>query len=180
MRRFSRLPVLSSRELGTQVRHRLRQEIAAQPPETTADLNFDGVHDMSFAFADEAIAKLLVARLLDDDQSRSLMASDVMADVADAIDACLTARGLVLFCVSDGPPRLLGDAAPHLDETMLAAYELGTFSASSLADRLGIKPAAANNRLKTLLRCGALARRQHVPERGGNEYRYLAPAAPAS
>lgn len=171
--------MLSSRELGAEVRHRLRQAIAAQPPETTADLCFDGVHDMSFAFADEAIAKLLVARLLDDDQSRSLLVSHATADVADALDAALTTRGLVLFCVSDGAPQLLGDAAPHLEETMLAAYELGTFSAPSLAERLGIKPAAANNRLKTLLRCGALARRQHVPERGGNEYRYLAPAAPA-
>jgi hypothetical protein len=179
MRRFSRSPVLSSRELGADVRRRLRQAIAEQPPETTADLCFDGVHDMSFAFADEAIAKLIVARLLDDDESRSLIASHATADVADAIDAALTPKGLVLFCVSEGSPRLLGDAAPHLEQTMLAAYELRTFSAPSLAEHLGIKPAAANNRLKALLRCGALARRQYVPERGGNEYRYLAPTAPA-
>lgn len=133
------------------------------------------MRDLSYAFADEAIVKLLVARLLDDDESRMVFVSHAGADVADAIDAALKVRGLVLFCASDGRPRLLGDSSPHLDETMLAAQELGTFSAGTLADRLGIKPAAANNRLKALLRSGALARRQHVPERGGNEYRYLAP-----
>ena len=177
MRRFSRSPVLATAAKGQEARHALRTTINAQPTGTAAQLSFDGVADVTHAFADEGIAKLLIARLLDRDEFHALYACAVNDDVRAALVAALAPRRVMLFCVSHGPPRLLG-APEHLEETMLAAWALGSFSVPELAETLGIKAPAANNRVKALLTSGAVMRRRDAPARGGNAYRYAAPPRP--
>jgi hypothetical protein len=62
-----------------------------------------------------------------------------------------------------------------LDETIKLAQELRNFSALQIAGELGLSQQAANNRLKELVRNGALVRRRIVPERGGKEFLYAVP-----
>jgi predicted transcriptional regulator len=60
---------------------------------------------------------------------------------------------------------------------MRLADVLGQFSVTEIAERLGVTPQAANNRIKALLRTGALSRQRSDPARGGREYLYRVPRA---
>jgi DNA-binding Lrp family transcriptional regulator len=61
--------------------------------------------------------------------------------------------------------------------TLFVVYEKGHTTAREVAERLGISPAAANNRLDALVKAGVLLREREVvgPPKGGHFYRYLNP-----
>jgi predicted ArsR family transcriptional regulator len=68
--------------------------------------------------------------------------------------------------------ELLG-GEPALRDTIAAATRLGVkFSASELGLELGVSPQAMNNRLKALVRMGALVREAVVVPGGGREFAY--------
>ena len=66
-----------------------------------------------------------------------------------------------------------------LATTLREAVSLRSFNVHELAERLDLTPQAANNRLRLLLRSGALQRERAKPERGrgGREFRYRVPVA---
>lgn len=61
-------------------------------------------------------------------------------------------------------------ASEALSDTFKLARALGTFTATTVAEQLGISAPNANNRLKRLVAARALVRRRGVAERGGKEF----------
>ncbi|MFD6757188.1 hypothetical protein [Micromonospora gifhornensis] len=66
-------------------------------------------------------------------------------------------------------------ASEVLSDTFKLARELGTFTATTVAEQLRITAPNANNRLKRLVAARALVRRCGVAERGGKEFTYSVP-----
>jgi len=175
MNDFARDGTLSTRNSGKDALAALQRAIVAQPPNAPIVLSFTGVQDITAAFADECIARLLSGRAAGFYEDHPVLAVDANSDVREGLSSALRNRGLVLLSLSGDGPELLG-APEHLDETMRVAHELGEFSVVDLAKRLELTTPAANNRVKQLLRAGALSRARVIPRRGGNEYRYTAPS----
>lgn len=100
-------------------------------------------------------------------------------DVRQTIGAALRLHHLHAL----GPGGVEGAELLGADEvlatTLREAARLRTFNVHQLAESLDLTPQAANNRLRLLLRSGALQRERAKPERGrgGREFRYHVPAA---
>jgi hypothetical protein len=93
-------------------------------------------------------------------------------DVRETLEAVLARRKVAAVILNAaGEPEIIGEPS-WMKDTLAAALELRSFRASDLAARLGITPQAANNRLKNLVACGAVARERTVPEGGGKEFSY--------
>jgi hypothetical protein len=99
--------------------------------------------------------------------------------VAETIDAALKLRNMgVMSSGGDRDTELLG-GEPALRETVAAATKLGErFSATQLGLELGVSPQAMNNRLKALVRMGALRRVPVVVPGGGREFMYRLSGVP--
>lgn len=171
---FSADGVLATPEQAQLVRSNLEREIAAQMPGTPIELDFSGVHAITVTFADECIGRVLSSRLAGYDEDHPMFAVGANRPVRDTLAAALRQRHLSLL--SFGPDRveLLG-ADETLEETMREAIRLQSFTVNELADRLGLRAQAANNRLVQLVRVGALTRDRVIPSRGGREFRYSVP-----
>jgi len=163
---------LATRERGRRVREEIEQRLAGLPVGDTLILDFKGVEGITVSFGDECVAKLVLARTSGDFADRGLLVEGANEDVQETLDAVLSRRKLSAVSLSDrGEPQVLG-VREWLPQTIEAAMELRSFSASDLAHRLGITPQAANNRLKLLVGSGAVARERVVPEGGGKEFSY--------
>lgn len=97
--------------------------------------------------------------------------------VAETVDAALRLRNMGVISIS-GETKLLG-GEPALREVIAVATKLGKFSAAQLGAAMGLSPQAANNRLKALLRMGALARVPVAVPGGGREFAYCLPPVTA-
>jgi hypothetical protein len=106
-----------------------------------------------------------------------MFAVDAIKLVRDTLAAALRQRHLSLLSFSHDGVELLG-ADETLEETIREAMILKSFTVNELADRLGLRAQAANNRLVQLVRLGALSRSRVIPSRGGREFRYRVPAPP--
>lgn len=169
--------VLVTREAGADARHDIERRIHGLVDGQPVVLDFESVRAISVPFADECLGQLLSGRLAGYYEDQPILAVNASPDVRETVAAALRPRRLVLLGVSDGEAELIGGDS-MLNSTMHAAQRLGSFTALQLADELGLSPQAANNRLKTLARAGALARRRVVPSRGGKEFAYEVPAVP--
>ncbi len=135
------------------------------------EIDFSGVEAVTVSFADELVAKLAAERRAYGPDDSFLQIVDASEEVAETIEVALERRGLFVVSHRNGKIELL--AAPsHLKETYAAALELGQFSARELATRLGLKPPAANNRIKALAEAGALVRVRQPVAGGGRQYSY--------
>lgn len=177
MKPFGKGGVLVTREAGVRARHDLERAIASLTPGDPVALDFAEVVAVSVPFADECLGQLLSGRLAGFYEDHPILAMNANADVAETIAAALRRRKLVLLGLFDGRVELLG-ADALLNETMEVAHRLAEFSASDLAEELGLTLQAANNRLKALLRAGAVSRTRGAPEGGGREYEYQVPTPP--
>jgi hypothetical protein len=134
-------------------------------------VGFAEVVAVSVPFADAFLGPLLSGRLGGYHEDHPFLLIDASHDVEETIAAALRLRGLSVLSLGVGTARLLG-AEPALEETMHVAQSIEEFSVADIAQALGLTPQAANNRLKGLLRSGALTRTRVKPERGGKEFRY--------
>jgi DNA-binding transcriptional ArsR family regulator len=141
---------------------------------------FDDVRAVTVPFADESIARLLNGRLSGYYGDHPFVILNANEDVRETIAAALRIRHLIaLAFAEDGSPDLLGGDL-LLGETIRVASRLGEFSVIDLAHRLNLSPQAANNRLRALLRAGAVHRKRVAPSRGGKEFRYEVPGSEAA
>ena len=168
--------VLTTRAAGEQALADIEKVIAAQTPGAVITLDFRDVEAISVPFADACLGRLLTGRVAGYYEDHPIVLLNANEDVRATIGLALRYRHLVALALGDGGPELLG-ADEVLEQTMRAAVELQDFSVVDLAARLDLTPQAANNRLRHLIRSGALARQRVSPERGGREFRYRVPVA---
>ncbi|SRR6266511_23699 len=169
--------VLTTRTAGERALADLEKAIAAQQHDTVIAIDFSGVRAISVPFADAFLGRLLTGRVAGYYEDHTIVLIDASEDVRETIGLALRYRRLVALALGKGGPALLG-ADEVLEETMQAAFQLEDwFSVLDLAERLHLTPQAANNRLRHLIKSGALQRERINPRHGGREFRYRVPAA---
>lgn len=174
--------LLATRDEGEQARSALQRELTATPPDMPIGIDARGVKAISYPFADSFFGPLLSGWLAGYYDEHPIVVFGASREVAETIDAALKLRNMAVISVEgERDDELLG-GEPALRETVAAATRLGgRFSASELGLELGVSPQAMNNRLKALVRMGALVRQAVVVPGGGREFAYrLSDATPTS
>lgn len=170
--------LLIGRTQGDQARHQIERKIAGLSDDgQPLALNFSGVKAMTVSFADRCIGQLVSGRLAGYYEGHPFLVLNANEDVRDTLEATLERRGLLVLSIGAGRAELLGGDR-ELNLTMQAAHQLSRFRVNQLAEVLDISPQAANNRLKLLLRSGAVGRTRTIPQGGGKEFEYFVPLAP--
>lgn len=162
---------LATRERGRRVREDIERSLAALRAGEVLSLDFTGVEAVTVSFGDECVAKLLADRTSGGFPDKGLVVVGADEDVRETLEAVLERRRLGIVSLTEIGFEVLG-ARDWLEATLRVASELGSFSARDLAERLGLTPQAANNRLRGLLASGAVVRERIVPDGGGKEFRY--------
>ena len=163
---------LATRERGRQVRQDIEAQLAQLSPGDSLVLDFSGIDGITVSFGDETVAKLVLARIAGDFADRGLAIEGANEDVRETLETVLARRKVAAVAIGPtGDPEVLGQVG-WLADTLKAALKLKSFRATELAERLGITPQAANNRLRMLVASGAVARERTVPEGGGKEFGY--------
>jgi hypothetical protein len=164
--------LLATRERAETIRSELQAELLAHRSEGSAPVAIDlrGIAAMSFPFADSFFGPLLAGWLSGYYDEHPIVVFGANESVAETVDAALRLRNMGVVSVSD-ETRLLG-GEPALRETIDVAANLGRFSTTQLGVELGVSPQAVNNRLKALVRMGALVREPVVVPGGGREFMY--------
>jgi hypothetical protein len=163
---------LATRERGRRVREDVEKELSALAAGRTLALDFAGVEGVTVSFGDELLAKLVIDRDAGQFVDCGLIVEGADEDVRETLETVLARRKVAAVNLDkEGHPEVLGGPA-WLAETLSAALELRSFSAAELAERLGLTPQAANNRLTRLVASGGVVREQIVPEGGGKEFGY--------
>jgi hypothetical protein len=163
--------LLAGRAQGEAARSALQAELLAhRSGAEPVGIDARGIKAMSFPFADSFFGPLLSGWLAGYYDEHPIVVFGANEDVAETVDAALRLRNMGVISVSD-ETRLLG-GEPALRETIAVAARLGRFSATQLGVELGVTPQAANNRLKALVRMGALVRVPIVVPGGGREFVY--------
>ena len=169
--------ILDTRAAGERALNDIERSMAARPDHAVIALDFSDVRAVTVPFADACLGRLLTGRAAGFYEDQPIVLVDANEDVRETIALALRYRNLIALVLgSGGPPELLG-ADEVLERTMEAALELQDFSVIDLASRLNLTPQAANNRLRHLLRGGALERERVNPRTGGREFRYRVPDA---
>jgi STAS-like domain of unknown function (DUF4325) len=177
--------LLIGRTHGDQARHQIERKIAGLTDDgQVVALDFSGIKAVTVSFADGCLGQLLSGRLAGYYESHPFLVLNANEDVRDTLAATLERRGLLVLSLAKDRAEVLGDDR-ELNATMQAAHRLGRFRVNDLAKLLEVSPQAVNNRLKVLLRSGALGRTRTVPVGGGKEFEYFVPGvkpaiAPAS
>jgi hypothetical protein len=163
----------ATRSFAAELRRNLSDASVQISEDRLLEIDFRHVEAITVSFADELVGKLAAERRAYGPEDSFLRIANASAEVAETIEVALERRGLFIVSHRDGEATLL--AAPrHLQETYDAALELGQFSARELAGVLGLKPPAANNRIKALAETGALVRARQPVAGGGRQYAYEA------
>ena len=95
-------------------------------------------------------------------------------DVLESAELVLDRLKMTLGTLDDGQIKLLGGSR-HLQDTIRAAQELGTFTAPDLAEQLKIKLPALHQRLNQLIEAGVLVREDDPTATRGKRGKYSAP-----
>jgi hypothetical protein len=161
--------LLATRQQAEAIRSELQAELLAH--RSAADpvaIDMRGIKAMSFPFADSFFGPLLAGWLSGYYDEHPIVVFGANEDVAETVDAALKLRNMGVVSVGDETRLLGGERA--LRETIQLAANLGRFSATQLGVELGVSPQAVNNRLKALVRMGALEREPVVVPGGGREF----------
>jgi len=165
--------VLDTRKAAVKARTSIEHEILTGPENAALVLDFRGVRATTVSFVDECIGLLLAGRALGYYGNHPVLAVKANEDVRETLGLTLKSRKLALLHLMDPPELLGGDEI--LNQTLHEAWSLGRFTAGDLAGNMGLSPQAVNNRLKALVRRGALRRALIVPPGGGKEFMYAIP-----
>lgn len=165
--------ILDTRKAALKVRTSIEHEILAGEPGAAVVLDFRGVRAATVTFVDECIGVLLANHATRYYGNHPILAIKANEDVRETIAVTLANRKLALLHLMDPPELLGGDEI--LNQTLSKAWNLGRFTAGDLAGNMGLSPQAVNNRLKALVRRGALRRALVVPSGGGKEFVYAIP-----
>jgi DNA-binding transcriptional ArsR family regulator len=169
--------VLIGRAEGDRARHSIEAAVAKHCDDGQAvALDFAGIRALTVSFADACVGQLLSGRMHGYYETHPFLVLNGNEEVRDTLAVALERRRLVVLSLSDAGAELLG-AQPEMNATIQAAQRLGRFRVGQLAAKLGVSPQAANNRLKALVRSGALERERVVPAGGGKEFEYFLPSA---
>lgn len=165
------LAFLSTRERGRKVLHDLEDHV---PPGTSLlVINFANVEAMTVSFTDEFLRKYYSTLAAQDDGPASVLVTGLNDDTRETIVIAFERRELIALERLGDDLELLA-ASEVLSDTFKLARELGTFTATTVAEKMGISAPNANNRLKRLVAARALVRRRGAAERGGKEFTYSA------
>lgn len=179
MDRFGKDAVLIGTDAGAHALAEIERSIKQLVDDQPVSLDFRNVRAVSVPFVDASIGRLLGGRVAGYYDTHPLVIYGASVDVAQTIDATLRRHHLYALALGGQTgPELLG-ADDVLSSTLQAALRLRTFNVHQLAERLDLTPQAANNRLRLLLRSGAIQRERAKPSRGhgGREFRYTVPAS---
>jgi hypothetical protein len=169
--------LLVGRESGQRARSLLEQEMHTHRlAEDPVAIDFDGVRGMTVPFAHEFFVPLLGGRLAGYYDEHPVFVINAVEDVASTLEIVLRNSDLAVLSLHGYAGPLLG-GEPALQQAMKIAQRLEDFTANDLSAELGVSAQAANNRLKQLVRIGALLRVPVVLAAGGREYRYQLPGA---
>ena len=175
LERYAENGVLRTAERGEELYAEIARGLRTQDPGVPVALDFSSIRAITVPFADRSVCQLLAGWLTGYHDEHPLLIYGADDDVRETIAAALQTRRLVSLAVGASGPELLGGDAV-LQHTVQVAKELGDeFSASELAARLEISAPATNNRLRALLRSGAVARKLVIPPGGGKEFVYRFP-----
>lgn len=156
------------RSAWERVSHELRK-----PAEGSAVvLDFADVRAVTVPFVEEFLVRMLSDWISGYYQDLPLLITNAPEDVRRTIDVTLAGRKLAILSTGEGQPSLLGGDQTLKQTTGSVAQLDEEFTASQLATELHLTLPAANNRLRSLMRSGVVARIQGAPSRGGREYRY--------
>ncbi len=167
--------LLIGRDHGENARAVLELEIRATGPSDAVGLDFRGVHAITVSFAEGFFVPLLGQWLTGYYDDHPVVVFGANPEVVETVDAVLRLRNMAVLSVGDQDAALLG-ADAGLRETASLAYALREFVAADVAREFNISLQAANNRLKELVRRGALSRHASFARSGGREYVYRVPS----
>jgi hypothetical protein len=170
--------LLATREQAEAIRSELQAELLAhRSGSAPVAIDLREITAMSFPFADSFFGPLLSGWLTGYYDEHPIVVFGANEAVAETVDAALKLRNMGVISVSDEANSKLLGGEPALRATIEVAARLGRFSATQLGLELGLTPQAANNRLKALIRMGALVRVPVVVPGGGREFEYRVAAA---
>lgn len=163
--------VLATREQG----RRLAELISARSAEPTSFLfNFEGVDAITPPFLSETLDALYAAIKRHRDEHLFAAAINLDEDNLETLKVVINAGDWPgLAYAADNAIELLS-AGPQLAETLREAQDLGPFIAPQLAERMGMKLPATNQRLSQLVEAGAMARWRDASASRGKRYQYEA------
>jgi|SRR5664280_2739379 len=163
--------LLATREQAETIRSELQAELLAhRSGAEPVAIDLRGIAAMSFPFADGFFGPLLAGWLSGYYDEHPIIVFGANEGVAETVDAALKLRNMGVISVGDETKLLGGE--PALRDTIAVAANLGRFSATQLGVELGVSPQAVNNRLKALVRMGALVRVPVAVPGGGREFEY--------
>jgi hypothetical protein len=178
MAQFSKDAVLTGADAGADARASIERSIEQLRDDQPVLLDFGEVRAVSVPFVDASLGRLLSGRVAGYYETHPIVVYDANVDVVVTIDAMLRLHHLYALAIGNEAGAVLLGADEVLSTTLEEAVHLRNFNVHQLAERLDLTPQAANNRLRLLLRSGAVQRQRAKPERGhgGREYRYCIPA----
>lgn len=178
MDQFGKDAVLIGADAGARARAAIERSIEQLVDDQPVFLDFSNVLAVSVPFVDASIGRLLGGRAAGYYDTHPIVIYRASIDVLQTIDATLRLHHLYALALGGQAGAELLGADDVLASTMQEAMRLRTFNVHQLAERLDLTPQAANNRLRLLLRSGAVQRERAKPERGhgGREFRYSVPA----
>ena len=165
--------ILDTRKNAIRIRTSIEREILDGDPGAAVVLDFKGVRVATVSFVDECIGVFLSNHASGFYGNHPVLAVNANEDIRETIAVTLAQRKLALLHMMDPPELLGGDEI--LNQTLSEAWTLGRFTAGDLAGSMGLSPQAVNNRLKALVRRGALRRALVIPAGGGKEFIYAIP-----
>lgn len=164
---------LMARDTGARACRSLEEQLRSATADDDVVVDFDGVEAITFSFADEFVGRFMALRDAGALPQVGVVLTHLNEDIRETIALVLERRNLVAIERQGADGSLLG-ADRHLEETFTTALLLHEFKAAEIAERLGISPQNANNRLKRLTAAGAVKRVRTNAERGGKEFAYQA------
>jgi len=166
---------LATRNSARAIREDLEERIASGPASEVVVIDFGGVEAMTISFADEFLGRFYTALAAGHVRPVAVLLTGLNEENTEAVTICLQRRELVAAALADSGRKLLG-AQEFLAESYRHAVQLRNFKAGELAASLRITPQNANNRLKRLVKAGAVRKeRTTSPGRGGKEFSYALP-----
>lgn len=179
MDKFGDDGVLTGADAGARARAAIERSIQRLGDDQAVFVDFSGVRAVSVPFIDASIGQLLSGRVAGYYESHPIVIFAADVDVRQTIDAALRLHHLHALALGGGSTAELLGADEVLATTLREAVRLRNFNVHQLAESLDLTPQAANNRLRLLMRSGALQRESAKPERGrgGREFRYRVPVS---